>query len=428
MRTRLACALALSLSAAGCGDDSSADIDGSPGGDGSVADGPIADARILPDAVEASCTPASGTAVTAEAFVSGLSSPVLLTAPAGDARMFVVEQPGRIRIIHDGTLLPTPFLDLSGDGGLDRVVVGGERGLLGLAFHPDFAQNQRFFVNYTRKADGATVIAEYVVSTNGDVANTEEKVLLVIPQDFANHNGGMIEFAPDGMLWIGMGDGGDGGDPNDRAEDETQLLGKMLRIDVDTGDPYGIPSDNPFADSANGQEDPRPEIWALGLRNPWRFSFDVDSGDVYIGDVGQGQREEIDIEPIGTGGIDYGWDIWEGNRCFEAPEGQANCDAVTDVEFPVVDYDHGGGRCSVTGGYVYRGSCMPDLDGWYFYADYCSNQFWRLKYDNGQLQEGPVEITGEIGVGQTVSFGVDATGEMYVISHGGTIYRLTVAP
>lgn len=424
MRTRLAWTLTLILAAAGCGDDGG-DDDTSAGDSGPTPDGPSADARTLPDAALPSCSPTSGTTVTAEEVVSGLQNPVLVTAPAGDARLFIVEQPGRIRILENGSLLDTPFLNLSASG-LDRVVAGGEQGLLGLAFHPDFAQNQRFFVNYTRRDDGATVIAEYTVSSDPDVAETEEKILLVIPQFAANHNGGMIEFAPDGMLWIGMGDGGGSGDPQETGQDPTRLLGKMLRIDVDAGDPYGIPSDNPYADSADGPNDPRPEIWALGLRNPWRWSFDAEAGHVYIGDVGQGQREEIDVAPTTSAGLNYGWNVWEGNRCFGT---QQECDALADAEFPVVEYDHGGGRCSVTGGYVYRGTCMPDLDGWYFYGDYCSNQYWRIRVDgDGNLADGPIEISNEVGVSNPSSFGVDATGEIYVTSLDGAVYRLAVAP
>jgi glucose/arabinose dehydrogenase len=428
MRTRLAWTLALILAAAGCGDDGG-DDDTNAGDSGPTPDGPSADARILPDAAVPSCSPTTGTTVTAEEVAGGFAEPVLVTAPAGDARLFVVEQTGRIEIIEGGTVLPTPFLDL-GPQGEDLITRdGNEQGLLGLAFHPDFAQNQRFYVNYSdRLSGGDTIVAEYTVSADLNVADAaSRRPIITVEQDFSNHNGGMIAFAPDGTLWIGMGDGGSSNDPNDRAEDETQLLGKMLRIDVDGGDPYAIPSDNPFADSANGEEDPRPEIWALGLRNPWRWSFDPEGGVVYIGDVGQDAREEINAEPIASAGLDYGWDIWEGNRCNEPPQG-GTCEQEG-YTFPVVEYDQGGGRCSVTGGYLYRGSCMQDLIGWYFYADFCSNQYWRILLDNsGDLVEGPVEISNQIGVSNPTSFGVDGTGEMYVVSRGGTIYRLAVAP
>src|SRR5262245_7984377 len=241
-------------------------------------------------------------------ILSGLSTPDYVTsARDGSNRLFILEQPGIIKVFQPGSRGPTVFLDIR-----SKVEFGGEQGLLGLAFHPEYSSNRRFFVNYTRKPDGATVVAEYRASPiNPNVADKTEVVILVVPQPFANHNGGMVEFGPDGFLYIGMGDGGSGNDPNNRAQDVNDLLGKMLRIDVDdppNGLRYSSPADNPFAGATTGRD----EIFALGLRNPFRFSFDRQTGDLYAGDVGQGEVEEIDI--IVKGG-NYGWRIWEGTRC-----------------------------------------------------------------------------------------------------------------
>jgi glucose/arabinose dehydrogenase len=425
---RAAAIIALALTIGGCSkllgfdsvtlddDAGGSTIDANPNlpdADPNAPDAPMAtyDARPPADAVTQTCTPVTGTNVTFQSVATGLSRPVFVTSPPGDARLFVVEQAGRIRIIREGTVLAEPFLDI-------RSAVydtGNEQGLLGLAFHPQFATNGRFFVNYTAQSpQGDTVVAEYSVSSDPNIANTTETRLITINQDFSNHNGGMIDFGPDGYLWIGMGDGGSGDDPNERAEDISQLLGKMLRIDVNTGSPYGIPSDNPYVGMTG-----RDEIWALGLRNPWRWSFDRSTGDLYIGDVGQGAREEIDVMASTTPGVNYGWDVREGTICHEPTSGCPTA-GLTD---PLHDYSHTGGRCSVTGGYVYRGSCFPDIAGWYFFADYCTGEIWATQYDGSALST-PTLITSS--GGNVSSFGQDATGELYVVDLNGTISRIVV--
>lgn len=348
-----------------------------------------------------------------EQVASGLSSPLYLTAPPSDPRLFIVEQPGRIRIVRDGQLLATPFLDIR-----SRIRSGGERGLLSVAFHPDYASNGFFYVNYT-DLQGATRVERYQVGSDPDAANPDSaKLILMVPQPFANHNGGLNKFGPDGMLWIGMGDGGGAGDPQRHGQNRQSLHGKMLRIDVNGGDPYAIPPDNPFINST----DTRPEIWALGLRNPWRFSFDRATGDLYVGDVGQNALEEIDVEPAGEGGRNYGWPIMEGTRCFDPPSG---CD-TSGLTLPVLDYGRDAG-CSVTGGYVYRGSAIPGLVGRYLYGDYCSNRVWTFRWQDGVVSEH-VELTDDLESTERIegltSFGEDAAGEFYLVSQGGAVYRI----
>ena len=351
---------------------------------------------------------AQGTpAPTLEPVLTGLSSPVFLTsARDGTNRLFVVEQPGRIKVLPPGATTPTVFLDITA-----RVIAGGEQGLLGLAFHPQFASNRRLFVNYTRRPDGATVIAEYRVSAaNPNLVDQAETVLLVIPQPFANHNGGMIAFGPDGLLYIGMGDGGAANDPGNRAQNVEDLLGKMLRINVDQPNgsvPYSSPPDNPFFGPAGGRD----EIYATGLRNPFRFSFDRSTGQLYLGDVGQGVREEIDII---TRGGNYGWRVFEGTRCTGL--GPAACDAANFVA-PVAEYDHTGGRCSVTGGYVYRGTRATLPAGTYIFGDFCTGEIF-------QLQGTTMSFLRGTGVNIS-SFGEDEAGELYVVNLGGTVQRLT---
>jgi len=344
--------------------------------------------------------------LTLEPVLSNLSSPVLATnARDGSNRLFVIEQPGRIQVLQPGASTPSVFLDIT-----SKVLSGGERGLLGLAFHPQFNVNRRLFVNYTRRPDGATVIAEYRVSaTNPNVVESAETVLLVIAQPFANHNGGMIAFGPDGFLYIGMGDGGSANDPQNRAQNVEDLLGKMLRINVDQANgstPYSSPSDNPFFGSTAGRD----EIYALGLRNPFRFSFDRATGQLYAGDVGQGVREEIDII---TRGGNYGWRVFEGTRCTGL--GPAQCNAAN-FQAPVAEYDHAGGRCSVTGGYVYRGTRGTLPTGAYIYADFCTGEMFLLQ---GTAQSFLQDTTLSIS-----SFGEDEAGELYVVSLGGTVHRL----
>lgn len=333
----------------------------------------------------------------------GLRHPVYVThARDGSGRLFIVEQPGRIRIVHQGRMRGTPFLDIAG-----LVRYGGEQGLLGLAFHPSYKTNGRFFVNYTRRPDGATVVAEFKVSRNPEVAGTEEKQLLVVPQPYANHNGGMVEFGPDGFLYIALGDGGAGGDPGNRGQNPNELLGKLLRIDVDQGMSYAIPRDNPFA-SGGG----RPEVFASGLRNPWRFSFDRKTGELWAADVGQNAWEEIDV--VQRGG-NYGWRIMEGGHCFLPREGCMQKGLVP----PVAEYAHERGRCSITGGYVYRGAKLPSLDGAYLYGDYCSGEIF-------SLVNGVQQILLPTGLSIS-SFGQDEEGELYVVDHGGAVHRIVEA-
>ncbi len=347
---------------------------------------------------------------------SGLSSPLYLTAPAGDPRLFIVEQEGRIRIVQAGQLLAQPFLDIR-----DRVASGGEEGLLGLAFHPNYASNGYFYVDYTHLNNAGdtlyTLIERYTVGPAPNSADSaSHKLLLRIVQPYANHNGGLVMFGPDGMLYIGMGDGGSRGDPENRAQNPDSLLGKLLRIDVDHGDPYAIPSGNPFATSGGA-----PEIWALGLRNPWRFAFDRAAGLLYIADVGQNLWEEVSVAPAGQGGRNYGWRIMEGLHCF-IPD---PCSSTGLVQ-PVVEYSHANG-CSIIGGFVYRGSRAPSLVGQYFYSDYCSGWMRSFSYANGAVT-GQTSWSLNVSLGNVLSFGEDSAGELYVLSAGGSVYRIAPAP
>ena len=338
----------------------------------------------------------------------GLDQPVFVTsAPGEPADLYVVEQPGRIQVVGpNGAIADEPFLDIS-----DALTFGGERGLLGLAFHPEYAQNGRLFINYTRASDGATVVSE-ITAADGSADRDSERELLVIEQPFGNHNGGMIAFDAAGMLLVGTGDGGSAGDPLGGGQDPGNLLGKLLRIDVDTGDPYGIPADNGFVAS----DAYRPEIHASGLRNPWRFSVDPQGGHVYIGDVGQGEWEEISLLPDGVGGLDFGWNVMEGPECYESA-----CDASAHT-LPVLSYDHGEG-CSVTGGYVYRGAVQPDLEGVYLYGDYCSGTIWAASA--AEMLAGTANATPVLEFdGSLVSFGVDEAGELYAVDRDGRILRI----
>jgi len=347
---------------------------------------------------------------------SGLSSPLYLTAPAGDPRLFIVEQAGRIRIVESGQLLAQAFLDIR-----DRVASGGEEGLLGLAFHPNYAGNGYFYVDYTHLNNARdtlyTLIERYSVSPAPDSADSaSHKLILRIVQPYTNHNGGLVMFGPDGMLYIGMGDGGSGGDPESRAQNPDSLLGKLLRIDVDHGDPYAIPASNPFAAGGGA-----PEIWALGLRNPWRYAFDRTPGLLYIADVGQNLWEEVSVAPAGQGGLNYGWRIMEGLHCFNA----TSCSSTGLVQ-PVVEYGHANG-CSLTGGFVYRGTRAPSLVGQYFYSDYCSGWMRSFAYANGAVT-GQTTWSLNVSLGNVLSFGEDSAGELYVLSGGGSVYRIAPAP
>ena len=340
--------------------------------------------------------------------VNGLNRPVHLTAPVGDTRLFVVEQPGRIRIVQGGQLLPTPFLDIA------SIVrsTGNEQGLFSLAFHPQYAANGFFYVNYTDQS-GDTRVARYSVTGNANVADpASEKLILAIDQPFGNHNGGQIAFGPDGMLYVGMGDGGSGGDPQGNGQNLNTLLGALLRIDVDGGDPYAVPGDNPFGD----------EIWGFGLRNPWRFSFDAASFDassamIYIADVGQNAWEEVNVAPANSAARNYGWNVMEGEGCF----GGGGCDQ-TGMTLPVIVYPTGSGGCSVIGGYVYRGAALPDIVGHYFYSDWCGGWLRSFKYGGGAATEPTEWDVGDIG--SVLSFGVDGNGELYILSQNGIVYRL----
>ena len=362
--------------------------------------------------------PTATLAVRLREIATGLASPVFLTSPPGDQeRTFVVEQGGRIRIIRNDALVTAPFLDIS-----SRVQNGGEQGLLGLAFHPGYAANGRFVVYYTNTS-GDIRIASYRVTANPDVADpASEQILLAVPHTSnSNHNGGMVVFGPDGRLYAGIGDGGGGGDPNGNGQNRNVLLGKIVRLDVSAGGVASVPSDNPFF----GQAGMRPEIWSYGLRNPWRFSFDRLTGDLYIGDVGQNEREEInastDVSQFGRG-LNYGWKIMEGTSCFSPSSG---CNR-TGLTLPVVDYTHGDG-CSVTGGYVYQGTLVSGLQGQYLYADYCQGwvRSFRLSGDRAnQPFEWPTLSPG----GQITSFGEDARGELYILIQSGKVFRIEPAP
>jgi glucose/arabinose dehydrogenase len=362
----------------------------------------------VPDTASPTQVPATSTSSNAATFpdpnayswqsiTSGLIRPVDLQDD-GSGRLFVIEKPGRIRILENGQLSPTPFLDID-----DRVNdSSNEMGLLGLAFHPNYSQNGYFYVNYTGRG-GNTFISRFQASGNSADPNSES-ILLNIEQPFPNHNGGVVTFGPDGYLYAGLGDGGAQGDPFGNAQNLEVLLGKILRIDVDSAQPYAVPSDNPFGN----------EILHYGLRNPWRISFDKLTGDLYIADVGQGEWEEIDFVPANSrGGSNFGWDYYEGNHDYD-PQG-----ITGEYVFPVAEYSHAEGGCSVTGGHVYRGS-MSEWHGIYLYGDYCTGYTWGLINADGGWQS---KLLFETNV-RITSFGQDAVGEIYLLSDGGEVYKL----
>lgn len=339
---------------------------------------------------------------------SDIQRPVLaIGAGDGSGRLFIVSQAGRIFVWADGAMLPTPFLDVTGLVSTDA----NERGLLGLAFHPQYKDNGTFFINYTDKG-GDTTVAKYQVSASDpNVADAGSgEVILHIEQPYANHNGGNVAFGPDGYLYIGMGDGGSQGDPHGNGQNPKALLGKILRIDVDNGTPYGIPADNPYVtNSALAQE-----VWAMGVRNPWRFTFDRATGDLYIGDVGQNEFEEVDFQAAdSTGGENYGWNLMEGEHHYEG-------NATSDLILPFFEYSHGEG-CSVSGGYVYRGSEMPELQGYYFFGDYCFGTIWASYRDEAGAWHTDPFMDAHVSIS---SFGQDENGELYVIDHGGSVLKL----
>ncbi len=348
---------------------------------------------------------------------SGLSSPVFVTnAGDGSGRLFILEKAGRIRIVKNGALLSQPFLDIS------SIVksTNSEQGLLGLAFHPSYASNGYFYVAYTATRPSDSVgsiltLARYTVSTDPDVASSASaSVLLTIQHPSqGNHNGGMLAFGPDGYLYWSTGDGGSGGDPPNNAQNLGVLLGKLLRLDVDSASPYAAPSSNPFFSSPNANTK---LIWAYGLRNSWRYSFDRLTGDLYIGDVGQSAWEEVDFQPAGDpGGENYGWRLMEGFHCYNP---STNCDPLNVTTLPVTEYGHSP-ECAITGGYVYRGSNFPALYGRYFYGDYCSGKVWSLYNDGGWTVEQLVDTPYSIS-----SFGQDEAGDLYLVDLGGSVYRI----
>jgi glucose/arabinose dehydrogenase len=345
-----------------------------------------------------------------ETFYTSALSPVGIYN-CGDNRLFILEKDeGDIEIITNTGTAIGKFLDLTGS-----ITTGGERGLLGLAFHPNYLQNGLFYVNYTNTS-GHTVVKRFQVSADPNVADPNSGfTILTVNQPYSNHNGGHIAFGPDGYLYIGMGDGGSSGDPQARSQNPLELLGKMLRIDVDNGSPYSIPETNPFY----GQSDTLPEIWSLGLRNPWKWSFDRATGDMWIGDVGQNAWEEIDFQPAGMSGMNFGWRCYEGDATYNT----GNCQPQSFYDFPVVDYSHGGNDdfCSITGGMVYRGQNFPALDGLYFFTDYCAGDIHSLTSNGQGGFDDAILLTTGAGA---VAFGEDVNGELFLVFNTGTISRI----
>jgi glucose/arabinose dehydrogenase len=367
-----------------------------------VCAGPHDDARTQPTQ-----SSSHGSLIGAQEVAKGLSNPVYLTTPTGDPRLFIVEQPGRIRIVENGKLISKPFLDIT-----DKVGFGGERGLLSVAFHPLYRSNGFLFVDYTDK-HGDTRIERYTVSSDPNAVDpATAKLILAIDQPYANHNGGLVMFGPDGMLYIGMGDGGSQRDPHGNGQNPNVLLGKLLRINIDRGDPYSIPSANPYAKGGG-----RGEIWALGLRNPWRFAFDKPSGMLFIADVGQDKYEEINVAPANTPGVNYGWSEMDGPDCFKSPACNKNL-----FQKPAFTYTHDGGLCSIIGGSVYRGRAIPELVGHFLYSDYCDSGVRSVHIENNRVAEPQQWIDG--GLGNIVSFGEDSRGELYICSSNGRVYRI----
>jgi glucose/arabinose dehydrogenase len=345
-----------------------------------------------------------------ETVAGGFVAPVFVAAPAGDARLFVVEKAGQIKIIQNGTVLPAPFLDIA-----SRVSSDGERGLLSMAFHPQFASNKQFFIYFT-DSNGDIKVERYVASSsdaNKADAGSASPVISIPHPTFGNHNGGQLAFGPDGFLYIGTGDGGGGGDPFKYGQNNSALLAKILRLDVATL-PYKIPANNPFATSTSNAK----EIWAYGVRNPWRFSFDAVSAKLYMGDVGQNEREEINVADTGAAGLNYGWSTTEGTQCY----GATSCDKAG-ITLPAVEHTHPG-SASITGGYVYRGANIPSLQGTYFYGDFAAGWVKSFVYAGGAATEQ--KDWASLNLPSLASFGVDAAGELYGVSLSGTIYRLVI--
>jgi glucose/arabinose dehydrogenase len=357
-----------------------------------------------------------GLTLKADPFVpTGLSSPVFLAQPLNDGRIFVVEKAGRIRVITNGVLQTTPFLDIS----TKVLSAATERGLFSVAFHPQYATNHFFYVYYTTQAGGTLaagdlVIERYTTTANPEVADAAtNKLIITVPHStYDNHNGGLVSFGLDGMLYAGFGDGGSGGDPNGNGQNPNALLGSLVRIDVNGGDPYAIPSGNPYV----GQANKRGEIWAKGLRNPWRYTFDAPTGLLYIADVGQNTREEVDVALASQAGLNYGWNVMEGSICYNA----SSC-MRTGFTPPILDYaTHVNNTCSVTGGYVYRGSAITAIRGHYFYSDYCAGFLRSFRYQNGVAVD---QKDWGLSLGNVASLGVDFAGELYVLS-GNSVLRI----
>ncbi len=392
---------------------------GACGGSDSTSPTPAVSAS--PTAAACSAVPVGGQpTLTTTLFVRGLSNPLDFQVPAGErARAFVVEQGGRIRVVRGGTLVAAPFLDIAA-----RISAGGERGLLGLAFHPRYSENGRFYVNYTDRS-GDTHISEFRASPpSADAVDPgTERELLFVRQPFANHNGGGLAFGNDGMLYAGLGDGGSGGDPLGNGQSLSTPLGKLLRMNVDAGTPFAVPSDNPFVARAGAFG----AIWAYGLRNPWRFAFDRVTGDLFIADVGQNAVEEVDFAAAPRrGGENYGWNVMEGSRCYQPASG---CNQ-TGLTLPVVEYTHSQGNCSITGGVVYRGCRVPGYAGHFFYADFCSGMIRSLRMQGGQAvdQRDWTAALGR-GIDAPAAFGVDDEGEIYIVDHqDGEVYKVVPAP
>lgn len=389
---------------------------------GTIAAGWLA--VIVVSATTTTSAQQSSPPLTLTRVASGLSRTVYATAAPGDpSKLFVVEQGGRIKIVENGSVLATPFLDIS-----SMVSSGNEQGLLGLTFDPNYQTNRKFYVDYT-DLNGNTNIASYQVSaSNSRVANTTQTPILSIAQPYANHNGGWLGFGPDNNLYIAMGDGGDSNDPGNRAQSLDSLLGKMLRINPNGADAfpadatrnYAIPASNPFVNKSGADE-----IWAYGLRNPWRNSFDSATGDLYIGDVGQGAREEIDYQAASsTGGENYGWRAWEGTQST----GLGGLNNTSPALFPIHEYGHTSGNIAVTGGYVYRGDAIEGLDGTYFFGDYGSGRVWSFRYDGTtktEFQQRNGELVPNVGtLNRISSFGEGADGELYIVDLDGEIFKI----
>ncbi|MPS72159.1 MAG: T9SS type A sorting domain-containing protein [Chryseobacterium sp.] len=340
-----------------------------------------------------------------EEFATASNPVEIIASPTNDNRLFVVQQSGTIRILNtDGTFETNNFLNIT-----DRVNFSGEMGLLGLAFHPQFATNRYFYVYYNRAGRTITVSRFTANSADPNTADpTTEKVMLSIEKPFTNHNGGSIHFGADGYLWISTGDGGSGGDPNNNGQNKNSLLGKLLRIDVNSENAYNIPPDNPFVGT-----DGADEIWSYGLRNGWKYSFDKTTNNIWIADVGQNLIEEINRVPTTSAGINYGWRCYEGNNAYNT----AGCANASTMTFPIVDYDHSGGKCSITGGYVYRGNLYPDLVGKYIFADYCSTQI-------GILDNTTITWTSAFSGNNFTTFGEDNQKQLYIAASNGKIFKV----